>query len=55
MGRMKEIAMHLENGDSVYEVGRKMKVHVNVIKALVATRGFLDSCRFDDGDDGEEE
>ena len=36
MGRMKEIAMLLEEGNSVYEVARIMKVDVEVIKALIS-------------------
>jgi DNA-binding CsgD family transcriptional regulator len=35
MGRMKEIAMLLEEGNSVYEVARIMKVDVEVIESLV--------------------
>ena len=35
MGRMKEIAMLLEEGNSVYEVARIMKVDVEVIELLV--------------------
>lgn len=38
MGRMKDIAMLLEDGNSVYEVARIMKVDVKVIKALVNRR-----------------
>ncbi len=35
MGRMKEIAMLLEEGNSVYEVARIMKVDVQAIESLV--------------------
>ena len=38
MGRMKEIAMLLEDGKSVYEVARIMKVDVKAIKNLVNGR-----------------
>ena len=36
MGRMKEILLLLEEGNSVYEVARIMKVDVEVIKALIS-------------------
>lgn len=36
MGRMKEIARLLEEGNSVYEIARIMKIDVNVISILAA-------------------
>ena len=35
MGRMKKILLLLDEGNSVYEVARIMKVDVEIIKALI--------------------
>lgn len=42
MGRMKEIARLLEEGNSVYEVARIMKVDVNVISTLGVLKALKD-------------
>lgn len=42
MGRMKEMARLLEEGNSVYEIARIMKIDVNVISTIAAYDALKD-------------